>query len=196
MRKVLNKSWFDFEEKEEVRTTIILGVLALLIPLFLSKLISLIFGEASLITDNSQVIIGTIVNSLLIVCALNLKGIKKIIGVITMPSIAIIISGYLFGPLSSGMIWMIPAIWLGNFALVYLFIWLMIEKKWNYFLTGIVAVIVKVLIIFGLFNLLKAFGVFPSDVIDTLKYSMGIMQGFTGILGVLLGYLIYTSYRY
>ena len=196
MRKVLNKSWFDFEEKEEVRTTIILGVLALLIPLFLSKLISLIFGEASLITDNSQVIIGTIVNSLLIVCALNLKGIKKIIGVITMPSIAIIISGYLFGPLSSGMIWMIPAIWLGNFALVYLFKWLMIEKKWNYFLTGIVAVIVKVLIIFGLFNLLKAFGVFPSDVIDTLKYSMGIMQGFTGILGVLLGYLIYTSYRY
>ena len=195
MNKVLNKSWFDFEEGKEIKDSIIITILSLLIPLFLGQLISLIFGEASLITSNSQVIIGTIVNSLLIV-NLNLKGFKRVIGVITMPSIATILSGFLFGPASTAMIWMIPSIWMGNFALIYLFKWLMIEKKMNYFLTGIIAIVVKSLIIFGIFNLLIALGVFNSSIIETLKYSMGIMQGFTGILGLLLGYLIYTSYRF
>lgn len=196
MNRVLNKSWFSFEKKDERRDTIVLVLFALLIPLFLGKLISLIFGENSLVTSNSQVIIGTIVNSLLIVAALNLKGIKKIIGVTIMPSVAIILSGLLFGSETNEMIWMMPGVWIGNFLFVYMFKWLMIEKKVNYFLTGLCSVIVKTLIIFGIFSLLNAFGIFSTTVIDTLRYSMGILQGFTGILGVLLGYLIYTSYRY
>ena len=195
MNKVLNKSWFDFEKKEEVRNAIIVTVLALLIPLFLGKLISLIFGDNSLITSNSEVIIGTIVNSLLIVSALNFKGFKKIIGVIVLPSVATIISGLLFGSASTS-IWMVLAICIGNFAFIYVFKKLMVEKKINYFLTGLVAVIIKTLIIFGIFSLLNALGVFATSEIDTLKYIMGTMQAFTGILGVLLGYLIYTSYRY
>ncbi len=196
MNRVLNKSWFSFDKKEETRESIILIMLALLIPMFLGKLISLVFGENSLVTSNSQVIIGTIVNSLLIVSALNIKGIKKIIGVIIVPSVASVLGGYLFGSASVAMVWMIPGIWVGNLIFVYVFKKLMIEKKINYFLTGLCAVTFKSLIIFGVFSLLNAFGVFPSSVIDTIKYSMGIMQGFTGILGLLLGYLIYTSYRY
>ena len=195
MNKVLNKSWFDFEKREETRNAIIVTVLALLIPLFLGKLISLIFGENSLITSNSEVIIGTIVNSLLIVSALNFKGIKKIIGVIVLPSVATIISGLLFGTANIS-IWMLIGICIGNFAFIYVFKKLMVDKKINYFLTGLVAVIIKTLIIFGIFSLLNALGVFTISEIDTLKYAMGTMQAFTGILGVLLGYLIYTSYRY
>lgn len=195
MNKVLNKSWFDFEKREETRNAIIVTVLALLIPLFLGKLISLIFGDNSLITSNSDVIIGTIVNSLLIVSALNFKGIKKIIGVIVLPSVATIISGLLFGTANIS-IWMVIGICIGNFAFIYVFKKLMVDKKINYFLTGLVAVIIKTLIIFGIFSLLNALGVFTISEIDTLKYAMGTMQAFTGILGVLLGYLIYTSYRY
>lgn len=196
MNKVLNKSWFDFDNKVEVKSSIIIGLLAFLIPLFLGKTISLIFGSESILASNAQIIIGTIVNSLLIVCALNLKGWKKIIGVITMPSIATICSGFLFQSASNAMIWMIPGIWLGNFAFVYIFKLLMVQKNYNYFLTGIVAIIIKVLIIFGAFNLLNAFNIFPNAMIDTLKYMMGIAQGLTGLFGLLLGYLIYTSYRY
>ncbi len=196
MNKVLNRSWFDFDVKEENRGVIIISILALIIPLFLGKLLSLIFGEESLITSNSEVIIGTIVNSLLIVSALNFKGIKKIIGVIIMPSIALILSWLLFEQNSEEIIWMAPGICLGNFALVYTFKKIMVEMKQNYFLTGLIGVILKTLIIFGIFSLLNAFNIFPNDGLDTIKYTMGTMQAFTGILGVLLGYLIYTSYRY
>ena len=195
MSKVFNKSWFDFDKKEELKGVIIVSILSFIIPLFLGELIRLIFKDGSLITSNVGIIIGTIVNSLLIVSALNFKGIKKIIPVIVLPSIALFISGVLFGS-NYEIKFMIPGIWLGNYIFVYVFKRLMTEKKFNYFLTGLVAVIAKTLVIFIIFSILNACGVFASYEVDELKYAMGIMQGFSGILGVLLGYLIYTSYRY
>ncbi len=196
MNRVLRKSWFNFDVNEEIREIIILSIIALLVPLFFGKIISLIFGEFSLIASNVEIIIGTIINSLLIVCALNIKGFKKIVPVIILPSVGWILSNYLFGGAVSSFLWMIPFIWIGNFAFIYIFKWLMVEKKMNYFLTGLIAVIVKVLIIYGIFCLLNLFGVFPSIMLNTLRYTMGALQGFTGILGVFLGFLIYTSYRY
>lgn len=194
MKKVFNRSWFDFDAKDEFRDAIIVGSLAFLIPLFLGELIRLIFGENSMITSNSAVIIGTIINSLLIVSALNFKGLKKIIPVIILPSVGILISETIFDS-SVSIKWMVPGIWIGNYIFVYLFKWLMFKKKFNYFLTGLVAVIAKTFIIFGIFSILNALGVFAVSEVEDLKYLMGAMQVFSGITGVLLGYLIYTSYR-
>ena len=196
MKRVFNKSWFDFERKDEFRDVLIVSGLAFLIPLLLGRLIELIFGAESLITSNLLVIIGTIINSLLIVSALNFKGLKNIIPVIVLPSWAIVLSGLLFGYVSSEMAWMLIGIWIANYFFVYLFKKLMIEKKYNYFLTGLIAIIAKSLIIFGVFSLLNACNVFSSNLVNDLKYIMGSMQILTGVLGVLLGYLIYTSYKY
>lgn len=97
---------------------------------------------------------GTIVNIALIFAGINLKGYKKIIGVITLPSISAICSGFIFKTASIYTFYMIPAIWLENFMLVYLYRKIYLQKKKNYILTSIVTIITKTAIIFLGFNLL------------------------------------------
>lgn len=195
MSNVLRKTWFNFSEREELRDTIIIWILAFLIPLFLGKLITLVFGSESLIASNTQVIVGTIINCLLVVSSFNLTGFRKLVGVIVLPSIATICSGLIFGPFSMNMVWMMPAIWLGNYVFVYAYKYFFVHREWNYFLTGLIGIILKVLVIFGVFSILNACGVFPKLAIDALKYSMGAVQAMTGIFGILLGYLVVTSYK-
>lgn len=92
------------------------------------------------IKSSSVKIVGSIVNALLFMTALNLKGTLKIVGVVTMPSIATILSGYIFHTASVFMVYMIPAICLGNFALIYIKKIICIQKNkllfnksyWNY----------------------------------------------------------------
>ena len=116
---ILNKTMYDFSKGIEIMQAIILGLIALLVPTFLAKLIASVFGAGSVITQNSQLIVGSVVNTALIVAAINLKGWKKIVGIVTMPSISTILSGYVFKSASAHMAYMIPAIWIGNFVLIY-----------------------------------------------------------------------------
>ena len=108
-----------------------------------------------------------------------------------MPSISTIVSGYIFGPVSVPMLYMMPAIWLGNFALIFSFKYLMLKKKNYYWVSAVVGIIAKVLIIFGLFNLINLFGVFPAKAVPTLQKSMGLIQLITASIGCVIGYAIY-----
>jgi len=89
------------------------------------------------------------------------------------------------------MVYMIPAIWLGNFAIVYLYKLLLLNKNLNYFLTGIVAITIKVGIIFLGFSILNAFGVFPPKMVQNLQNAMSWTQAITATAGVLISYSIY-----
>lgn len=171
--------------------TILIFLIALLVPTFLGGILSKIFGSTSVISTNSQLIVGTIVNAALVVSAINLKGWAKILGVVTMPSISTILSGYVFGTASVYMVYMIPAIWIGNFALIYSYKFLMLGKNKHYFLAGIVGIIVKVAIIFALFNLINLFGVFPEKLVENLRNAMGMTQLITATLGVIAAFVIY-----
>ena len=93
---VLSKTAYDFSKKVDVIQTIIIALLAFLVPTFLGKLLSVIFGAQSFVATNSQLIVGSVVNTVLIISALNLKGWTKNAFVITMPSISTILSGYVF----------------------------------------------------------------------------------------------------
>lgn len=93
-----------------------------------------------------------------------------------MPSIATILSGYIFHTASVFMVYMIPAIWLGNFALIYTLKKLFVCKKINYFLTSLIGIILKVAIIFGAFSMLRIIGIFPEKLIANLQKAMGITQ--------------------
>ena len=188
---VLSQTAYDFSKKEDTIQTILLALLVFLVPTFLGKILSGVFGAQSVVATNSQLIIGSIVNSALVISALNLKGWKKIVLVTTMPSISTIVSGYIFGPVSIPMLYMMPAIWLGNFALIFSFKFLMLKKKQYYWLSAIVGIIAKVLIIFGLFSLIKLFGVFPQKAIPTLQKSMSIIQLITATIGCVIGFTIY-----
>lgn len=188
---IINKRVKDFSKGIDIIQTILIFLIALLVPTFFGRILSKIFGSTSVISTNSQLIVGTIVNAALVVSAINLKGWAKILGVVTMPSISTILSGYVFGTASVYMVYMIPAIWIGNFALIYSYKFLMLGKNKHYFLAGIVGIIVKVAIIFALFNLINLFGVFPEKLVENLRNAMGMTQLITATLGVIAAFVIY-----
>lgn len=188
---VLDKTIYDFSKKSDIIQTIILGLLAFLVPTFLAQFITTIFGTGSVITLNSQIIVGSIVNMALILTAINIKGWKKIVAIITMPSISTILSGYVFQAASVYMVYMIPAIWIGNFILIYSFKFFMLNKNYNYFVASIIGITTKVLVIFGWFELLNLFGIFPSKLVQNLQTAMGLTQLITATIGSILVFLIY-----
>ena len=188
---IINKKVKDFSKGIDIMQTILIFLIALLVPTFLGGILSKIFGSTSVISTISQLIVVTIVNAALVVSAINLKGWAKILGVVTMPSISTILSGYVFGTASVYMVYMIPAIWIGNFALIYSYKFLMLGKNKHYFLAGIVGIIVKVAIIFALFNLINLFGVFPEKLVENLRNAMGMTQLITATLGVIAAFVIY-----
>lgn len=190
---VINKRIIDVSKQTDFIQTILIFLIALLVPTFLGKILESIFGATSGIASKSQLIIGSIVNTALIVSALNLKGIAKIAGVVTMPSISTILSGYVFKSASPIMAYMIPAIWLGNFALIYAFKLITVSKQKNYFLAGVVGIIIKVAIIFGFFSILNIFNVFPAKLVANLQKAMGTTQLITATIGVIIAFFIYKT---
>lgn len=188
---IINKRVGEFSKQSDIIQTIIIFLVSLLVPTFLGEILKSLFAANSVVVTNSQIIIGSIVNTALIMSALNLKGWKKILGVVTMPSIATILGGYVFGTSSVFMVYMIPAIWIGNFILVYSYKLLMLDKNKNYFLAGIVGIILKVLVIFSVFNLLNLFNIFPEKMVTMLQTSMGLTQLITASAGVVLTSIIY-----
>lgn len=190
---VINKRIINVSKQTDFIQTILIFLIALLVPTFLGKILESIFGATSGIASKSQLIIGSIVNTALIVSALNLKGIAKIAGVITMPSISTILSGYVFKSASPIMAYMIPAIWLGNFALIYAFKLITVSKQKNYFLAGVVGIIIKVAIIFGFFSILNIFNVFPAKLVANLQKAMGTTQLITATIGVIIAFFIYKT---
>ena len=188
---IINKRVGEFSKQVDIIQTIIIFLVSLLVPTFLGEILKSTFATNSVVVTNSQLIIGSIVNTALIMTALNLKGWKKILGVVTMPSIATILGGYVFKTASVYMVYMIPAIWAGNFALVYSFKLIMLAKQKNYFLAGIVGIIVKVAVIFGCFSILKAIGIFPNKLVSTLQVAMSSTQAITATIGMIIAFGIY-----
>lgn len=193
--KVINKRVRDFSKTTDIIQTVAIFLVAFLVPTFLGQAIKAIFGATSIVTSNSQIIVGSIVNAALIMTAINLKGWWKILGVVTMPSISTILSGVVFpAPASKYMLFMIPAIWVGNFALVYAYKLLMLSKNKNYYLAGIAGIVVKVAVIFGYFMLLnKGFNVFPDKIAANLIKAMGMTQLITASIGCVVSSIIYFS---
>ncbi len=190
---LLNKAMRDYTTQMNILQIILICVGALVVPTFLASLLTKLFGANSWVAQNSQIIVGTIVNTALIVTAINVKGWKKIVGIITLPSISTILGGYVFKTASVYMAYMIPAIWLGNFAIVYLYKLLLLKKELNYFITGIIAVIVKVAIIFLGFTILNAIGIFPEKLVQNLQTAMSTTQLITATLGMLITYTVYIA---
>ena len=191
MENIINKRAKDFSKAADVAQSILIYLVALLTPLFLAQLIKSVFGATSVVTQNSQLIVGTVVNTALVMAAVNLKGWKNILGVVTMPSIATILGGYVFKSASVFMVYMIPAIWIGNFVFVYAYKWLMLSKEKNYFLAGIAGIVTKVAVIAAGFFILKAFGIFPDKMVATLQAAMTTTQLITATIGTVVAFGIY-----
>lgn len=188
---VINQRVHDFSKSIDIIQTILIYLIALLVPTFLGELLKNVFPATSIVVTKSQLIIGSMVNASLIVTAMNLKGWAKILGVVTMPSISTILGGYVFKTASVFMVYMIPAIWVGNFALVYVYKKILVQKNKNYFIAGIVGIVIKVAIIFGAFGILNLLGIFPQKLVTNLQTAMGMTQGITATVGMIIAFVIY-----
>ncbi len=191
MEAILRKTVRDFSKTNEMVQTIIIGLLAFLVPTFLGGILNSLFGAQNTVATNSQLIIGSIVNTALVLTALNIKGWARILMVVCMPSISTVLSGFVFGSASVLMVYMVPAIWLGNFALIMAFKHLMLHKNINYILSAIIGIIVKVAIIFGFFMIFKLFNVFPEKMVTNLQTAMSVTQLITASIGCAVGWGVY-----
>lgn len=192
MEEILNKKVYYFSKKGEFIQIISIILIALLVPALLPKILIMIFGKTSFIANNSQIIVGSLVNVVLIITGLNVEGWRKIILISTLPSLSAVGSGYVFGSLSAATIYMIPGIWLGNLTLILLIKYLYVNKKINYLISSGIAIITKVSIIFGTLNIWMAFSVLPNQgvVAETLRNSMGVIQLITATIGATISIIL------
>lgn len=184
----LNEVMYKLSKKYEVIQGIALSVLIFLIPMIIPQLLSAILGKTAWISTNSQYVVGTIVNIALVVAAINVKGIKQIAGLITLPSISAIGSGLIFKSASIFTVYMIPAIWIGNFTFVYLYKKLFMQKKFNYIVTAVLAILAKAAIIYAGFRLLAAIINIPAPMFTALNLSMGMNQLVTATIASIIGF--------
>ena len=59
---IMSQTAYDFSKKEDAIQTTIIALLAFLVPTFLARILSGVFGAQSVIATNSQLIVGSIIN--------------------------------------------------------------------------------------------------------------------------------------
>lgn len=192
MEEVANKKVYELSEIGEIIQAILIVLGALLVPAVVPQILQFVFGKGSAIASNSQLIVGSIVNTALIMSGLNLKGWRRILAVATLPSLSAISSGFIFGSLTKVTIFMVPGIWLGNFSLIMLMKYLYANKKTNYILSAVISIVVKVAIIFSVLNIWMLASVLPNqgNVADTLRNTMGLTQLITATIGAIISFAI------
>ena len=144
---------------------------------------------------NNQFIIGPIVNAALVIMAVNVRGIKKIIPLVMLPSVFAISLGLILSQ-SQFMLMIMPAIWLGNLAMVLSFKFFFVHIKSsnpklhivNYLVAAIVGVGLKVLIIFAMYSMLVAGGHIPAGPASMLFSIMGVNQLITASAGSMIAF--------
>lgn len=184
----LNQRVYNVSKVGNILQVILISICMFLIPLVVPTMLGATFGAESVIANNSQYIVGALVNSALIVSALTVKGWKSIIALVTVPSISALTSGLVLNVASIFTVYMIPAIWLGNMAIIYGIKYLHIQKNINYIVSVAIGIIAKVTLIFGGFNLLTVLINIPTPVSAVLSTAMGINQVITAVIGSVLAY--------
>jgi len=128
-----------------------------------------------------QLIVGTIVNALLIKASINHQA-KKVIFLCALPSISVLLSGFIFGSLTPQVLWMLPFIWLGNFVIVLATRKLFVEKKRNFFASTLAGATAKTALLFTAAFALLQFSLVPA----AFLLAFGIMQFITAESGAVI----------
>lgn len=128
----------------------------------------------TLLLNHQQIIVGTVVNSLLFFTALHLEK-KYHLPVAIFPSIVAVFQGLLFGKLTIFLLYFLPFIWMSNYLLM-----LTVQKLSRYrILRFLLAAIFKSVFLFLVANLYVKFNIVPQMFLK----AMGILQLITALLG-------------
>jgi len=157
-------------------------IIKLLIYCSFLFLIPLVFGHASL---PIQLIVGTSVNFILLLSAIYIKGWKLILP-ITIPSISAYLSRIIFGINTTFLLYLIPAIWVGNLIYIYLLkeSFLIEGKKYYAIITSS---IIKSVWLFSVAIVFVYFSLVPK----LFLIAMGPIQLATALGGGLIGIIFF-----
>jgi hypothetical protein len=125
-----------------------------------------------------QLLVGSVVNCVLVLAALNIRG-KKLLPVILLPSVAAYAAGMIFGVASSALLIMIPFIWVGNSILVFSMKKLTLSMKKNRILSLGIGAATKSAFLFLAAFILFSFGLVPALFLT----AMGVVQLGTALIG-------------
>lgn len=139
------------------------------------------------VIGHPQWVVGVIVNTALVLAALNLPG-NKWIPVAILPSLGVVTKGIIFGPFTPFLLIMIPFIWIGNSALILTVKYLVHKKNIKLGYAVIPAALGKAAILFSSAYLLVSFGAIPVLFVTT----MGMMQLYTALTGGVVAVAIHT----
>ena len=182
MTSILNNQLVDTKKTMDIILTLLIVIGAFVVPTFLAKIVPL--GQYQ------QIVVGSIVNMSLILTALYTKGTVKTFAIATLPSVSTIMGGLLFGNMTLYSKTMIPAIWIGNFTFIFLYKFLFVNKKVNYPISAIIAIITKAAIIYLGFTIMTNVMIVPDMAKQTLNTAMGVTQLITATSGSILASLI------
>jgi len=154
----------------------------------------LLYGQTIFGIPN-QLVVGPMVNCALVLAALQFRGRVKNVGVIFAPSVLAVSVG-LIGFMGIYAMYMIPAIWLGNAALVLGFKYLHVHRKINFAAVAAVVIAIKAALIFGGFHMFVALGTIPTGAASAMVLGFGLYQLITATVGCVLAYgIVKTFYR-
>lgn len=143
---------------------------------FLGFLIPFLIGHP-------QLLVGVAVNALLIRSALSMPE-KMAFPIIFSPSIGVLARGLLFGPLTVFVVYLMPAIWVGNLIILTAFK-MKVKHNINYGLALLAGSAVKAGLLYSVAYVLYSANVIPA----LLLPAMGVMQFATAFGGGTLVYL-------
>ena len=176
LNNLVNRKVYETSKVMDIIEFSILSAVAVLIPLLLR---------------HPQLLVGSAVNFVLIMAGINVKGWKKIIPLVVLPGVSALAGGYLFGPFTVFLMYLVPFIWIGNSILVLIFKWLYAVKRANYFVVLPIAAILKAGFLFGMAFLLVESSVVPSVFLK----AMGMTQFLTALIGGLAVFPVNLLYR-
>lgn len=152
--------------------------LEVVVSIFLISLLPVLFS-------NSQIITGTLVNSILTYNALKHKP-SQIIYLLILPSLVALIRQSFLGPLSPILIYFLIPIWISN----YIYVSFIHKKKLDIYFAPILKTLFLIVISLIFISVLK--------MSESILIPMGLIQLITSVLGLVLGTIVnqFTNERY
>lgn len=154
---------------EIVLSEYVLLSVAFLIPFFIS---------------GPQLLTGTIVNMLLYLYVMRFYN-KRTLLLVVAPSIGALLNGILLGKFTMFLLYLLPFIWIGNYALLQVFRTL--QNRYGIVNSLVISSLVKCGILFGFALLLVGIKVIPAIFLQM----MGLFQLYTALMGGGAAYIIH-----
>jgi hypothetical protein len=158
-------SHFKIKENREM---ILYSAIAFSFPFFLPKF---------------QLLLGSVVNTTLVLSAFYLKG-KNVLPLIFLPSIGTLLNGVLFGPFTPYLLYLLPFIWIGNALLIGGIKLFYIKLGLNYNLSSIISIAAKTSFLFASAYILFSLNIIP----QAFLIAMGLIQVITATIGCFSAY--------